>query len=92
MKLITFEPQRPEAPTPGGVLRSSWQVSRRAVTLTQDVDACRHGLGAGMMRAEWSPDLPRKLSKHEWRAYREGRNAHHQRIANIIGGVVAYAE
>jgi hypothetical protein len=46
----------------------------------------------GQLRAEWEPNPPRKLSKQEWRQYRAGRDAHWQRIANIIGGAVACAE
>ena len=46
----------------------------------------------GKLRVEWNPKPPRKLSKAEWREYRAGRDAHHQRVANIIGGPVACAE
>jgi hypothetical protein len=49
-------------------------------------------MGAGVVRCEWQPDMPRKLGKAEWRAYRAGRDAHHERIANIIGRAVAVAE
>jgi hypothetical protein len=87
MELVTFHPQQFEPAPPGGVLRSSWRVGARVVTVTQDVTAT----GVGMMRAEWSPDVSRKLSKAEWREYRAGRAAHWQRLANIVGGPVLLA-
>ena len=90
MKLQAFYPQRREPMPANGILRSTWSVGARTVTVTQDVSII-HG-AVGTLRAEWTPDPPRKLSKQEWRQYRAGRDAHWQRIANIIGGAVACAE
>lgn len=88
LTVAIFQPRRVEPIPPGGVLRSSWRVGKRAVTLTQDINMSR-GPGVGHLRCEWTPDLPRKLSRAELRQYRAGRDAHYQRVANIIGGTVA---
>jgi hypothetical protein len=90
MKLIAFHPQRFVPPPVDGVVRSTWRVGSRTVTLTQDVSIIPGAVGT--LRCEWEPDMPRKLSKHEWREYRAGRDAHHQRLANITGGTIACAE
>ena len=90
MKLQAFYPQRREPMPPDRVVRSTWWVGARSVTVTQDVSIIPGAIG--QLRAEWEPDAPRKLSKREWREYREGRDAHWQRIANIIGGAVTCAE
>jgi hypothetical protein len=47
---------------------------------------------AGVIRVEWEPDFPKKLTKNELRTYQAGRNALYQRAANIIGGTVLLAE
>lgn len=86
----TFHPQCREPMPPDRVVRSTWAVGRRTVTITQEVSIVAGAIGT--LRAEWSPDQPRKLTKQEWRQYRAGRDAHWQRIANIIGGAVACAE
>ena len=87
--LKVFKPQRREPMPPGGVLVSEWAVGRRTVRIVQDVSTA---LGVGALRCEWRPDTPRRLSKREWREYRAGRDAHHQRVADIIGAPVASAE
>ena len=90
MKFLTFRPERREPMPADRVVRSTWAVGRRTVTVIQDVTIIA---GAhGQLRAEWEPDRPRKLSKQEWRQYRAGRDAHWQKVANIIGGTVACAE
>lgn len=89
MKLMTFQPQQPEPMPPGGVLISEWRVGRRTVRIAQDVTARR---GVGTLRCEWLPDTPRRLSKREWREYRAGRDAHHQKLADIVGGPIVCAE
>ena len=90
MKLLTFRPERREPMPADGILRSTWRVGARSVTLVQDVSIIPGAIG--QLRAEWEPNPPRRLSKQEWRQYRAGRDAHWQRIANIIGGAVACAE
>jgi hypothetical protein len=75
---------------PDRILRSTWRVGPRTVTITQHVAIIPGAIG--QLRAEWEPNPPRKLSKSEWRQYRAGRDAHWQRIANIIGSAVACAE
>jgi hypothetical protein len=90
MKLTALLPTAPEPMPEGGVLRSRWRVGRRLVTLTQLV-AC-DPRGVGSLRVEWRPDMPRKLSKRELHDYRRGRNAHFQRVANVLGGALAIVE
>jgi hypothetical protein len=90
LKLQAFRPQHREPMPPDRVLRSSWRVGRWTVTMTQDLEVIPGSVGA--LRVEWAPAMPRKLSKREWRGYRAGRDAHHQRVADITGGTVACAE
>ena len=90
MKLVIFRPTHREPPPAGGTLVSQWQVGRRTVRLVQDVHVVTGSVG--VMRCEWMPDMPRKLSEREWREYRAGRDQHHQRVANIVGGAVAVVE
>ena len=90
MIMKTFRPERREPMPADGILRSTWSVGRRTVTVVQDVAIISGAIG--QLRAEWEPDPPRRLSKQEWRQYRAGRDAHWQRIANIVGGAVACVE
>jgi hypothetical protein len=90
MKLLAFRPLCPEPVPPNGVLISEWTVGKRTVRVVQDVHAATGS--TGMLRTEWDPDRPRRLSKREWREYRAGRDAHWQQVANILGRPVALAE
>ena len=90
MKILTFHPERREPMPADRVVRSTWRVGRRTVTLTQDVAIIPGAIGT--LRTEWEPDPPRRLSKRELREYRAGRDGHWQRVANIIGPAVAFAE
>ncbi len=49
----------------------SWRVGNRTVTCT--VPQVRSGqvLHAAF---EWTPDMPRRLSRREWKQYRKGRD------------------
>jgi hypothetical protein len=90
MKFMIFQRQQTEPMPPDRVLRSSWRVGRCTVTMTQHLELIPGSFGT--LRVEWAPAMPRKLSKAEWRQYRAGRDAHHQRIADITGAAVACAE
>jgi hypothetical protein len=70
------------------VLRNSWRVGKRTVTITQDVTMTRTP-GVGWLRCEWSPNVPRKLRKAEMRQYKAGMAVHYQQVANLVGGNVA---
>jgi len=71
------------------LLVRSFKVGRRSVTLSVP----RPKAGAPVaLAAEWSPDLPRRLSKREWREYRAGRDALVADIAKAIGGTVLGVE
>ena len=50
----------------------TWRVGRRKVTVT--VPQVRSGqvLHAAF---EWDPNMPRRLSRREWKQYRKGRDA-----------------
>ena len=50
----------------------TWRVGRWKVTAT--VPQVRVGQVASAA-IEWDPDVPRKLSRREWREYRAGRDA-----------------
>jgi hypothetical protein len=90
-KLTVISPQR-QVPSPhDGILRRSFKVGRRTVTITHDVDAIGPGI-SGQTNIRWSPDLPARLSAAEIKLYRKRRNAIFQEIADIIGGNVAVAD
>jgi hypothetical protein len=84
MVVKAFKPTHPEPAPAGGVLCNAWRVGRRMVVLVHDLT----DEGDGLAHATWWPDLPRKLTEAEWRQYRDGRDRHHQRLANMLGGVV----
>ena len=60
----------------------SWRVGKRRVTVT--VPQIRSGqvLYAAF---EWNPDMPRRLSRREWRQYRAGRDAAFAELFAEIG-------
>ena len=88
--VAVYRPQRQEPAPPGGVLRNSWRVGKRTVTIAQDVTMTSTP-GVGCLRCEWSPNVPRKLRKAEMRQYKAGAAAHYQQVADIIGGNVVVA-
>ena len=49
----------------------SWRVGRRTVTAT--VPQVRPGQVVHTAM-EWSPNMPRRMTKREWRQYRAGRD------------------
>jgi hypothetical protein len=58
---------------------------RLAVTFTHDRPPTD---GLVMLRAEWEPGVPARLSRKAWRKYREGRAMFMALLANAIGGRV----
>jgi hypothetical protein len=90
-RITVLRPQRSAPLPPDGVLRRSFPVSWRTVTITMAVAAYGRGV-VGQTRVQWSPDPPRRLSKAERRQYRAGRNALYQEVADVIGAAVAVAE
>ena len=75
MKLVVFKPDGQQTALPrDAILRSTFKVGRFTCTLTVDCGAIASGQPAsGMMRAEWKPDLPRKLNARAIAEYRAGR-------------------
>ena len=67
-----------EAPT----LTRSWKVGKRTVTMT--VPPVVRGQ-ARCMAMEWSPSMPRRLTKRELREYRIGRDAAVVELAEQTG-------
>ncbi len=60
----------------------TWRVGKRRVTMT--VPRPRNGqVATGAM--EWHPDMPRKLSRREWRQYRTGRDAAFAELCGELG-------
>jgi hypothetical protein len=49
----------------------TFRVGKRKVTLTISNPK---NVATLHMAAEWEPDVPRRLSKREWKQYREGRD------------------
>ncbi len=50
----------------------TWRVGKRRVTLTAPQIQTGQVLHAAF---EWTPDMPRRLSRREWKQYRKGRDA-----------------
>ncbi len=50
----------------------SCRVGKRKVTVTVPRMRTGHVLHAAF---EWTPDMPRRLSRREWKQYRKGRDA-----------------
>ncbi|MCW5751361.1 MAG: hypothetical protein KIT07_01470 [Anaerolineales bacterium] len=48
--------------------------------------------GALVLSAEWVPDMPKRLTKKEWRQYRAGRDSVIAEAAALIGGGIAMVE
>ena len=44
------------------------------------------------MTAEWSPNVPKHLTKRDWREYRAGRNAMFAEAGRLLGGRVLCLE
>ena len=67
----------------------SWRVGRRTVTAT--VPQVRPGqvLHAAF---EWHPDMPRRLSRREWKQYRAGRDKAFAELFAEIGVTGAVLE
>lgn len=82
--------ERPRITSPGAVemsaeaaaLTRSFRVGKRTCTLT--VPAPRIGSAVTMV-VEWTPTVPRRLTKAELRAYRAGRDAALADLALLTG-------
>ncbi len=59
-------------PGEAAAMTRTWCVGRWKVTASVPQVRAGQVLHAAM---EWSPDVPRKLSRREWREYRAGRDA-----------------
>ena len=70
-------------------LTRSFRVGRRTVTVTMPTP--RKG-EARCMTMEWTPDMPKRLSKREWRRYRAGRDAAVAELAELAGVKVMIVE
>ena len=60
----------------------SWRVGKRTVTCT--LPQVRPGQ-VGHAAFEWAPNMPRRLSRREWRQYRSGRDAAFAELFEEIG-------
>ena len=60
----------------------TWRVGRRTVTMT--APQIRIGQ-VGMATIEWQPDMPRRLSRREWRQYRTGRDTAFAELCADLG-------
>ena len=60
----------------------SFRVGKRTVTITipyPELDSCI------AMACEWSPTVPKRLSRRGWREYRAGRDAALAELSRITG-------
>lgn len=69
-------------------ITGKWKVGPYLVEATTAPD----DMGGIQTAIEWSPDLPRRLSKKQVAQYREGRNKFFKLIADEIGGSVLVVE
>ena len=60
----------------------TFRVGKRKVTLT--VPQIRAGQVAHAV-IEWHPDMPRRLSRREWKQYRQGRDAAFAELCRELG-------
>ena len=67
----------------------TWRVGRRKVTMT--VPQTRSGQVA-TAAIEWHPDMPRRLSRREWKQYRAGRDAAFADLCRDLGVTGALVE
>ena len=60
----------------------TFRVGKRKVTLS--VPQIRSGQVAHAV-IEWHPDMPRRLSRREWKQYRQGRDAAFAELCGELG-------
>ncbi len=60
----------------------TWRVGKRKVTVTVPQIRTGQVLYAAF---EWTPNMPRRLSRREWRQYRKGRDAAFAELFAEIG-------
>ncbi len=60
----------------------TWRVGKRRVTMTAPQIRIGEVYSAAI---EWHPDLPRRLSRREWRQYRKGRDAAFADLCGDLG-------
>ena len=58
-------------PAEAAAMTRTWRVGKRRVTLTVPQPRSGQVLHAAF---EWHPDMPRRMSRREWRQYRTGRD------------------
>ncbi len=69
-------------PGEAAAMTRTWRVGRRTCTLT--VPQTRSGQVA-TAAIEWHPDVPRRLSRREWKQYRAGRDAAFADLCGDLG-------
>jgi hypothetical protein len=65
-----------------GPISHTFMVGHRRVTMTFDLNR------AQQLSSTWTPSFPRKLSKHEWKQYRAGREVLMGYIADMTSGTI----
>ncbi len=60
----------------------TWRVGKRKVTVTVPQIRTGQVLYAAF---EWTPNMPRRLSRREWRQYRKGRDAAFAELFEELG-------
>ncbi len=69
-------------PGEAAAITRTWRVGRRKVTMT--APKLRSGQVA-MATIEWHPDMPRRLSRREYKQYRTGRDAAFDSLCGDLG-------
>ncbi len=69
-------------PGEAAAMTRTWRVGRRKVTLTAPQIRSSQVATATI---EWAPDMPRRLSRKEWKQYRAGRDAAFAGLCGDLG-------
>ncbi len=69
-------------PGESAAMTRTWRVGKRTVTAT--LPRARSGQVAHAA-FEWHPDMPRRLSRREWKQYRKGRDAAFAELFTDLG-------
>lgn len=71
-------------------ISASWRVGHRSVTMTIETPPQRGG--CINTAAEWFPDMPTRLNRHEQRQYLKGRHKFMVDLSKRAGGTVAVVD
>ena len=77
--------------TEDSLMKRSFRVGKRICTVNYPFTAPSNG-DPGALSMVWDPDVPKELSKKEWRQYRKGRDAAFRELGQYLGGAILIVE